>query len=1611
MSTIDPNFPQFPNRALDVIPGRPTSYTLRILKRQVYANAGAIRSVRGGGAHGHLGVAMPDAEYFALTNQHFIPPPNPGLPPVPQQGDTNYVLTATRQAYDAAVAEFNTYTALIATLRAQILAAVEPIYREELLDPLHEYNLVSICDFLAFLDNQYGQMTALDYENNREQLSNQWDPSNPIEHLWAHIAKIKAIDPNITDATVILKTQDALAKSGVFHYHLQTWRDKPAAEQTWANFKDHFTRADSDRKHNLTTQAAGFHSAHMAATFANPIAAAAGKNPPSSGTPIPTAGLELFYCWSHGLNLTHNGDACKNPEPGHHADATAANRKGGSEKLRFGKSGKPSRSTGNYVSSNFPVLNIVPTNNPIHITIPDGSTLTSTHEGILDFPGLAPAARHVHIFPELHQCSLLSIGQLCDAGYHVRFDATTMAVHDSLDNIVLTGHRDRGTGLWHVPIPPIPVPHASMPTPGPPPQPMAARAIGAPATAELVAFAHASLFSPALSTLEAALLRGFLTNFPGLTLASLRKYPPRSLAMHKGHMDQIRKNLRSTKHLPGPPTDALLFPDDTELEDQQPQQLAARTNFCYISIIEPTGQIYTDQTGKFITPASLVTAYKKLHNRLVRGGLRPRLQRLDNEASHELKEFMTDEGIDYQLVPPAVHRRNAAERAIRTFANHFIAGLCSTDVNFPLHLWDQLIPQAEITLNLMRGSRINPNLSAFAQLNGTFDFNRHPLGPPGTFVLAHEKPSNRTTWSPHALEAWYVGPALESYRCYRVWIIDTRDTRICDTLEWFPQHVKIPASSSTDLIYSALQDILYALQNPSPASPLAPRTDSQTQALQDVVTLLTTICTDEDAALPNVTSIPAIAPLPRVVPKTVPDIAPLPRVEPRKVHFDPNIPSSDRTTTQLYRNSNSRRSPDRPVPPGANPTEPVMPTTYRELTGPVGRRNRRTQRRAQHKKATAGPHLMAGVPRRSGRTPKPKVPFAAPAVAATAPTTPSITLPLFAFHGTALNPDTGRVAEYRELSQCTTGPLWQKANCDEIGRLFQGLGPSSKMPTGTDTCHFIYHHEVPEGKTVTYVKVVCADRPEKADPERVRWTAGGDRIQYLGDVSTQTADVITVKVLINSVLSTPNAQAMSMDLKDFYLTANLDEYEYIRVPVYLIPDFIIDLYQLHDKIHNGFLYVEVRKGMYGLPQAGKLAHDRLQRQQAENLLQLLQQYYVVKTDWSASRYVGLTINWDYDNRTADISMPGYVERALSRFEHPTPAKPEHSPHAWTAPIYGSRQQYAQTFDDAPQVSPAVTTRIQEILGTLLYYARAVDCSLLPAIGTLATQQAHATEHTVEAITQLLNYCATHPDATVRFRASDMILHIESDASYLSETKARSRAAGYHYLSSTPSTSDTPPPFNGPIAVHSTILKEVVSSAAEAELAALFYNGKEACPIRTALEEMNHPQPATPIVTDNSTASGIANDTVKQKRSKAMDMRFYWIRDRVRQGQFHIYWQRGETNKADYFTKHHSRKYHQQMRPVYFVDPPERSNYYACLAHETEDENPRAFHRDENEKRKNRHDSASYGTASLFAPPTAGKGVLFASFCTSTDQPVTLSDHGIHQYSERPFDSNLVAHNN
>jgi hypothetical protein len=180
--------------------------------------------------------------------------------------------------------------------------------------------------------------------------------------------------------------------------------------------------------------------------------------------------------------------------------------------------------------------------------------------------------------------------------------------------------------------------------------------------------------------------------------------------------------------------------------------LGTKTHLVYAIVVDQ-GQLYTDLTGKLPLRSSKgnsyvmvcyvydcnyievipmksrsasewVKAYDTIHEELTIKGFKPKLKTLDNEASAAMKNVFTANDVDYQLVPPLCHRRNAAERAIWTFKEHFVAGLSSLDPTFPLHLWDRLLPQAEITLNLMRTSRLHPQLSAAARFRGLVDYNK-----------------------------------------------------------------------------------------------------------------------------------------------------------------------------------------------------------------------------------------------------------------------------------------------------------------------------------------------------------------------------------------------------------------------------------------------------------------------------------------------------------------------------------------------------------------------------------------------------------------------------------------------------------------------------------------------------------------------------------------------------------------------------------------------------------------------------------------------------------------------------------------------------------------------
>ena len=244
--------------------------------------------------------------------------------------------------------------------------------------------------------------------------------------------------------------------------------------------------------------------------------------------------------------------------------------------------------------------------------------------------------------------------------------------------------------------------------------------------------------------------------------------------------------------------------------------------------------------------------------------------------------------------------------------------------------------------------------------------------------------------------------------------------------------------------------------------------------------------------------------------------------------------------------------------------------------------------------------------------------------------------------------------QYRHLLKTDQNSLWENGFSKELARL--GNGRSKDATPGTNTISWIHRNEIPQNKKPTYTRICANYRPQKEGPYRVRCTL--------------------------------------VDIKDFYLQFNLPDPEYITIPFALIPPDIINDYNLQSKVSNGNVYAKVTKGMYGLPQAGKLAHDDLvkhlprggyfpttytsglfNQSDLDHFLNLLRKRYVITQD-EGTRFNGIHLKWNYQKRECELSIPEYCFKALTRFKHPLPSKPQHSPYPYQPPKYGQSLQYA-----------------------------------------------------------------------------------------------------------------------------------------------------------------------------------------------------------------------------------------------------------------------------------------------------------------------------------------------
>ena len=327
-------------------------------------------------------------------------------------------------------------------------------------------------------------------------------------------------------------------------------------------------------------------------------------------------------------------------------------------------------------------------------------------------------------------------------------------------------------------------------------------------------------------------------------------------------------------------------------------------------------------------------------------------------------------------------------------------------------------------------------------------------------------------------------------------------------------------------------------------------------------------------------------------------------------------------------------------------------------------------------------------------------------------------------HAMAVMDAEGKMLNYRQLIRNPKyKKQWNVSAANEFGRLANGVGGRIK---GTNTIKFVHKRDVPKArmKDVTYGQFVCTVRPEKAERNRTRFTVGGDRINYPGEVATPTAEMLVAKMLFNSVISTKGAKFMTMDISNFYLMTPLSRLEYIRIKLSDIPDEIIREYNLGEKAtKDGSIYIEANKGMYGLPQSGLLANELLEKrlnkhgyrqsklvpglwkhdtrpiqftlvvddfgvkyvgeEHALHLKKALESDYKVTTDWTGARYIGITLDWDYERRQVHLSMPNYVRKALKQFQHVQSTNKQNAPYPSMPIIYGAKKQYATESSSAP----------------------------------------------------------------------------------------------------------------------------------------------------------------------------------------------------------------------------------------------------------------------------------------------------------------------------------------
>ncbi len=338
----------------------------------------------------------------------------------------------------------------------------------------------------------------------------------------------------------------------------------------------------------------------------------------------------------------------------------------------------------------------------------------------------------------------------------------------------------------------------------------------------------------------------------------------------------------------------------------------------YIMVmVESDSNVILVEPMKSRKDEEMIQAYNTLLLRLKRAGIVPKKHVLDNEVSENIKNHICNKcKFDMELVPLGCHQRNAAEVAICNFKAHFLSVLAGIADNFPPSLWDRLLPQTKITINLIQQANANPTVLAYAYLSGPFDYNNMPLAPMGCETQVHEKTNKHGTWAYQLVDGWYLFMSPEHYCTHNCHIRHTKSKQLSDTVQFQHQCITNPTITHADKVMHELAECVKALQGMMSSA----RNFQAAQDLQQII----------DATQANIQARPE-----RFKDKATPSANPhtqrVPRVQPPPSVPTPHINVNRRITHSMLMQTPVPRVPINGAPTNKPTNMPTNSTKWERL--------------------------------------------------------------------------------------------------------------------------------------------------------------------------------------------------------------------------------------------------------------------------------------------------------------------------------------------------------------------------------------------------------------------------------------------------------------------------------------------------------------------------------------------------------------------------------------------------------------------------------------------------------------------------------------------------------